>query len=247
MKKPIQTHYQIAAKFAAEKHANQQIKGSSANYMLHLSNVAMEIILAHQQEPNFDLSIAVKVALLHDTIEDTETTYDEIKLYFGKDIADAVLALTKDENIQDKDDAILDSLKRIKNCSKEAKLVKIADRIANLQPPPNNWDREKIGKYHKQAKIILEQLQGENNYLDNRIKDKIEKYQSFYMATTISPEMQVVECHTGNDAEKAELLDKMIDDYCALRKEGEFDSELDNKIMSLNMKYNLYNSNHKSY
>lgn len=245
MNKPIQTHYQIAAKFAAEKHANQQVKGSRANYMLHLSNVAMEIMLAHQQEPNFDLAIAIKVALLHDSIEDTDTTYEEIELNFGKSIADAVLALTKDNNV-DKEKQMADSLQRIKNCSKEAKLVKIADRIANLLPPPKNWDREKIKNYHLQAKLIYDELKGEHSFLDNRLKTKIEKYQDFYIGTTISPEMQVVECHTGNDAEKAELLNKMIDDYCALRKEGELDSELDNKIMLLNMQYNLYNPNHFS-
>lgn len=179
MEHPTQTYYQIAAKFAAEKHADQQVKGSIANYMLHVSNVAMEIIFAHQQVPNFDLNIAIQIALLHDTIEDTDTTYDEIKQTFGKEVADGVLALTKDKNIQDNTACMKDSLMRIKNCSLEAKVVKIADRITNLQPPPNNWDKEKIKNYHIQSQLIYEELNGNHTYLDNRLKHKIEAYGDF--------------------------------------------------------------------
>ncbi len=159
----LQTLYQKSAKFAGEKHSNQQVKGSSANYMLHLSNVAMEILLAYQREANFDLAVAVQTALLHDTIEDTNTTFEEVEKLFGEQVAKNVLALTKNDSIKGKEEKMIDSLHRIEQCSKEAKLVKIADRITNLQEPPNIWDKDKIQQYHQQAKLIYDKLRGEEN------------------------------------------------------------------------------------
>ncbi len=76
----IQALYQQALKFAGEKHTakNQKVPGTNLPYVVHISNVAMEIMLAALFTPDFDLDFAVQVALLHDTIEDTETTYDEL-------------------------------------------------------------------------------------------------------------------------------------------------------------------------
>ncbi|MBS9767768.1 MAG: bifunctional (p)ppGpp synthetase/guanosine-3',5'-bis(diphosphate) 3'-pyrophosphohydrolase [Flavobacteriaceae bacterium] len=179
MNKNIQSLYQKAGKFAGEKHHNQQVKGSVANYMLHLSNVAMEILLAYQQESNFDLGIAVQTALLHDTIEDTNTTFEEVKDLFGEEVAKNVLALTKNNNIADKEQKMQDSLNRIKQCSKEAKLVKIADRITNLQKPPKEWSKQKISEYHKQAQLIYNELKGEHSFLDNRLLSKTEEYSHY--------------------------------------------------------------------
>src|SRR5262245_12486010 len=90
-----QDKYQIAIKFSAEKHGTQKVPGTSLSYVVHLSNVAMEIIVASNHTPGFDLELAVQVALLHDTIEDTATTYDEVKDKFGAPVADGVSALTK--------------------------------------------------------------------------------------------------------------------------------------------------------
>lgn len=63
--------YQEAIKFAGDKHKNQKVPGTDANYLLHISNVAMEIILASKEDGNFDINYAVQLALLHDTLEDT--------------------------------------------------------------------------------------------------------------------------------------------------------------------------------
>lgn len=176
----IQELYQKAAKFAAEKHAHQKVPGSDANYMLHLSNVVMEILVGHTNNPNFDLSIAVPMALLHDTLEDTDTEIDELVALFGKEVANGVSALTKNDNLSTKEDKMLDSLKRLQGSSKEARLVKIADRITNLQQPPQHWSKEKIEKYHNQAQIIHDMLSGENDYLDNRLKSKIVEYSQYF-------------------------------------------------------------------
>lgn len=174
----LQDTYQVAAKFAAEKHANQQVKGGKANYMLHVSNVAMEIMMAYQEESNFDLIQAVKIALLHDTIEDTDTTFDEVASLFGEETAQGVQSLTKDVSLPE-EEQMKDSLHRIIGCTKEAKLVKIADRIANLQKPPKGWSQEKIRSYYEQSQLIYDELHGEHSFLDKRLKSKIENYKSY--------------------------------------------------------------------
>jgi guanosine-3',5'-bis(diphosphate) 3'-pyrophosphohydrolase len=141
MKIDVQTIYQTTIKFAAEKHAekNQLIPGTNLPYVVHLSNVAMEILTSCENNADFNLGFAIRLALLHDTIEDTSTTYEEILNTFGKEVAEGVLALTKN-NALAKSVKMSDSLNRIKELSKEVWAVKLADRITNMQEPPVTWD-----------------------------------------------------------------------------------------------------------
>lgn len=97
--------------YAALKHGEQKMP-TRLPYVMHLSNVDMEVILAHQQEHNFNLKEALQLALLHDSLEDTDTSFEDIEHEFGKDIADGVLALTKNQNLQ-KQEQMADSLHRI--------------------------------------------------------------------------------------------------------------------------------------
>ncbi|SHL86790.1 guanosine-3',5'-bis(diphosphate) 3'-pyrophosphohydrolase [Flavobacterium chilense] len=179
----LQTIYQKTIKFAAKKHAdqNQVIPGTNLPYVVHLSNVAMEIIIASQEGEHFDTAFTIQVALLHDILEDTETTFDELTHNFNEEIAVAVLALTKNSQIP-KEERMSDSLSRIKNLSKEVWSVKLADRITNLQIPPENWSPEKIKEYHKEALHILNSLQGANEYLEKRLSERIQNYSNCYIA-----------------------------------------------------------------
>ena len=164
----IQDYYQKAINFAGKYHADQSIPGSNTSYMVHLSNVAMEILVAGQHSPesyreDFDYKFAVQVALLHDLLEDTSTTFDEIAEEFGQNIARGVLALSKNEAL----------------APSQVWAVKLADRISNLQKPPSHWDTNKIIEYHKMAGIILLQLKGGNAYLEKRLYQKIIDYKEF--------------------------------------------------------------------
>ena len=176
----IQTIYQESLKFAARKHQenNQKVKGTDLPYAVHLCNVAMEIFVAAQYTDDFDLSFAVQVSLLHDTIEDTSSTYEEITENFGPEIADAVQSITKDQKIPVALQTT-DSLARIKKLRKEVWAVKLADRITNLQSPPENWDVEKRIAYRKDAILILEALQDGNKYLADRLRMKIDEYNQY--------------------------------------------------------------------
>jgi guanosine-3',5'-bis(diphosphate) 3'-pyrophosphohydrolase len=173
----VQTLYQEAIKFAGNRHLenNQTVKGTRLPYVVHLSNVAMEIFIAAGHTDDFNLEFSIQVALLHDTIEDTSTTYGELSEKFGKEISDAVLALSKDVRLP-KEEQIPDSLNRIKKLRKEVWAVKLADRITNLQPPPPDWDQETLVRYLEQSKLILSEMKDGNRYLAERLKDKISEY-----------------------------------------------------------------------
>lgn len=171
-----QTLYQKAISYAGEKHSNQKVPGTSSNYIVHISNVAMEVIMAHKANPDFDLDLAVQVALLHDTIEDTSATHAELVQEFGQTIADGALALTKDKTLGSKEEKMADSLNRITVLAKEIAIVKLADRITNLQHPPSHWDDNKIAYYLQEAKKIQATLSFSNEYLSKRILQKIEAY-----------------------------------------------------------------------
>ena len=174
-----QDYYQKAMRFAGEKHDQQTVPGSTANYLLHLSNVAMEIIVNYIQSPSFDLVLAIQTAILHDTLEDTSATYAELEEHFGTKVADAVQALTKDPSITGKREKMEDSLRRINALAPEVGMVKLADRITNLQAPPAHWSQDKVGRYLDEALLISSTLTNKHEVLENRLREKIEEYRTY--------------------------------------------------------------------
>ena len=174
MQENIQTIYQKTIAFVALKHGNQKMP-TGLPYVVHLSNVAMEVFMAHKKEPNFNIDLAIQLALLHDVLEDTPLSFKELEDTFGNIVATGVLALTKNASL-DKKDQMEDSLARILNQGTEVPIVKLCDRITNLQKPPLKWNKEKIKKYHLQAVTIAQALEGKNAYLDNRIQEKIKAF-----------------------------------------------------------------------
>ncbi len=171
--------YLKAMRFAGEKHSKQKVPGTEANYLLHISSVAMEILLAHSYSKDFDLEFALQMAILHDTIEDTDTSYEEVEAAFGILVAKGVLALTKNNSLPSKKERMLDSLNRINRLEKEVGMVKLADRITNLQKPPHYWSKDKSLKYLEEAKIISDALATKNEYLNKRLLDKIREYTKY--------------------------------------------------------------------
>jgi (p)ppGpp synthase/HD superfamily hydrolase len=171
--------YQKAIKFAGEKYRNQKVPGTESNYLLHISNVAMEILLAHRVNEDFDLNYAVQLALLHDTLEDTETELSELEGNFGKKIALGVEALTKNDNLISKKEKMNDSLFRINKLEKEVGIVKLADRITNLQNPPKHWEKDKIENYLNEAILISKMLNNKNKFLNKRLETKIIEYKKY--------------------------------------------------------------------
>jgi (p)ppGpp synthase/HD superfamily hydrolase len=167
--------YIKACRFAAIAHRGQIVPGSDLPYLMHLNLVGMEIIAVLSIETGSDGDLAVQCALLHDTIEDTDTTYEQIRSIFGIKVADGVQALSKNPDLE-KSQRLGDSLDRIQQQPQEIWMVKLADRITNLQPPPSHWDLAKIIRYREEAIEIHALLQTSSPYLSSRLKEKIANY-----------------------------------------------------------------------
>lgn len=170
--------YLRALHFAAERHAGQVMTGANLPYLVHLTSVAAEVMrgIAIEQVESPDL--AVSCALLHDVVEDTKTTLEEVVVAFGPDIAHGVAALSKNPDLS-KDSQLDDSLERIRRCPREVWLVKLADRITNLQPPPKSWDGPKRRQYQADARKIHEALAPAHDVLARRLAEMIEAYSGY--------------------------------------------------------------------
>lgn len=167
--------YLKASRFAAVAHKDQTIPGTALPYILHLTNVCMELITAMYVEPANKPDLAIQCALLHDIIEDAGITFEDIRNVFGQDVAEGVQALTKNKEIE-KQLRMADSIARIKLQPREIWMVKLADRITNLQPPPGHWTRDRINLYRVEAAYILEELGESSSVLSERLGRKIEDY-----------------------------------------------------------------------
>jgi len=163
--------------FASRVHKEQFYPGEKLPYLTHIGNVMMEVMAVASRLENAELAICC--AILHDTIEDTPTTYDDIEKVFGTSVADGVMALSKNGNFETKKEKMMDSLTRIKQQPKEIWVVKMGDRVANLGKPPHHWSAEKIEAYRDEAQTILENLGLADEVMAERLRGKIENYGKF--------------------------------------------------------------------
>jgi (p)ppGpp synthase/HD superfamily hydrolase len=134
----------------------------------------MEVIAALRAEPGRDEDLAVTVALLHDVVEDTTTPLGEIEAQFGPRVAAGVSALTKNKALGKV--AMEDSLARIQGQPTEIAMVKLADRVTNLAPPPVNWPAAKVADYREQGQLILDRLRGASPFLSARLVERLGVY-----------------------------------------------------------------------
>jgi (p)ppGpp synthase/HD superfamily hydrolase len=172
-----QEKYIQALRFSAEAHNGQLFPGTELPYVIHVTMVAMEVIAALAHEDGLDGDLVVQCALLHDVIEDAGISYEKLSAEFGADMADGVLALSKNNTLNSRQEKMADSLARIKEQPREIWMVKLADRITNLQPPPGHWSAEKIERYREEGKKILKELGNACFFLKERLEKKIKAYE----------------------------------------------------------------------
>ncbi|MDD2897042.1 MAG: HD domain-containing protein [Aliarcobacter sp.] len=175
-----QENYIEILTFAAFAHGDQKTP-KGLPYLAHITCVAMEVINACEKSSLDEekANLAISCALLHDVIEDTNITYDELYVKFGEKVANGVEALTKDKTKESKQEQMRDSIERLLAQPYEVQMVKLADRITNLGTPPKHWNSEKMKKYQKEASLILSCLGNSNIYLAERLKEKIENYNKY--------------------------------------------------------------------
>ncbi|CAJ0708919.1 HD domain-containing protein [Ralstonia mannitolilytica] len=144
-----------AVAFAANKHRTQRRKDADASpYINH--PIALANVLAN--EGGVTDVVVLSAAVLHDTIEDTNTTAEELTAIFGAKITATVLDVTDDKSL-DKHVRKQRQIEHAPHISKEAKLVKLADKICNLRDilasPPADWSPErKQGYFDWAAKVV---------------------------------------------------------------------------------------------
>jgi (p)ppGpp synthase/HD superfamily hydrolase len=170
--------YVRALQFAAGAHGRQKVPGTDYPYLVHVCSVASEVIAALEIEPHADPDLAIACALLHDVVEDTSVKLAEVERTFGARVAAGVSALTKEKK-GTKDARMRSSLERILKQPREVWMVKLADRITNLQPPPRDWTPAKCRAYRIEAETIADTLGDASAVLLARLRNRIAGYQRY--------------------------------------------------------------------
>lgn len=156
----ISPHVRRADDFAARAHTGQYRKGKPGApqipYIEHPRAVAN--ILQHEAGVTDEATLLA--ALLHDTIEDTGVTYDNLVAEFGHDVADVVAELTNPADFGPSGKTAWQAA-HAKNMSARAAAVKVADKTANLRDiinSPPDWTRERKRKYFDDARQVVQSM-----------------------------------------------------------------------------------------
>jgi len=148
----------VALEFAAHKHRNQRRKDAdSSPYINH--PIALARLLA--VEGGITDTATLMAAVLHDTVEDTDTSYEELLEHFGKKVADVVAEVTDDRNLPSERRKAL-QIEHAPHMSKRAALVKLADKTCNLRDvahrPPAGWPLARRQQYFDWARAVVDAL-----------------------------------------------------------------------------------------
>ena len=155
-----------AAEFAARQHTNHRRKGAAGEpYINHLIEVGH--LLAEATEGS-DAAL-VAAGLLHDTLEDTPTTFEELEAQFGPAIAGLVAEVTDDKSLP-KAERKRRQVATAAAKSERARLIKIADKTSNVRglahSPPADWDVARMGEYIDWAQQVVAGCRGLNAALE---------------------------------------------------------------------------------
>ncbi len=155
-----------ALHFAADKHRHQRRKDAGASpYINH--PIAVAEILCSVGAVRDPLTIAASI--LHDTIEDTETTAAELEAQFGTEIRRIVEEVSDDKSLSSEVRKRL-QIEHAHKLSLPARLVKFADKICNVRDvidcPPADWSTQRRRDYVAWAQAVINQLRGTNVTLE---------------------------------------------------------------------------------
>lgn len=163
-----------ATSFSAKKHRYQKRKGNDAEpYINHPLEVA-NLLASIGGVEDFEVLMA---AILHDTVEDTETTAEELTELFGENVCSMVLEVTDDKSLPKQRRKEL-QIEHAPHLSIGAKQIKLCDKISNvtdvLNNPPDGWSEERKSEYVAWAGKVVDGLRGVNkdleDYFDNLVK-----------------------------------------------------------------------------
>jgi (p)ppGpp synthase/HD superfamily hydrolase len=155
-----------ATHFAAQRHSDQRRKGRRREpYFNHLAEVAELLSDATAED-----AALIAAGLLHDTIEDTQTSLEELRSSFGEDIASLVMEVTDDKSLPKMERKRLQIVNAPKK-SRRAKLLKLADATSNVRAlavdPPADWDTDRVLDYIVWAEQVISHCRGLNSKLEH--------------------------------------------------------------------------------
>lgn len=167
-----------ALNFAACKHRDQRRKGADAPpYINHPIEVAE--ILA--RIGGIDDVAVLQAALLHDTIEDTQTSPEELEREFGSTVRSLVEEVTDDKALPKAERKRL-QIEHAPHLSARAKLIKLADKISNVREvmytPPKGWDQRRRAEYIDWAASVVAGCRGTNRSLEQHFDTLLRQAQS---------------------------------------------------------------------
>ena len=162
-----------ALKFAAYKHKDQKRKNKEKTpYINHPIEVA-EMLLNIGGIDDTDIIVA---ALLHDTLEDTQTTAEEIETNFGARVLGLVKECTDDKTLPKEERKRL-QVQNAPHKSTGAKLIKLADKTSNIcdivAAPPADWEHERKERYLNWSEQVVNGLRGVNPDLEKHYFQKL--------------------------------------------------------------------------
>ena len=151
--------------FAAGRHVGQRRKGVAGEpYVNHLTEVA-ELVAKASDGADIDLIIA---AVLHDSVEDTITTPEELAALFGPEVAALVAEVTDDKKLPKHARKAL-QIAHAANATPRAQIIKMADKVSNLrslaESPPADWALKRIQEYGEWASKVVAGCQSANAWL----------------------------------------------------------------------------------
>lgn len=162
-----------ALNFAAEKHRDQRRKGKCASpYINHPIEVA-ELLVRVGRVSDVPL---LQAAVLHDTVEDTETTFKELEERFGTDVCRLVEEVTDDKTLP-KDERKLRQVERAPHLSSRARQIKLADKTCNVRDlvtkPPLDWPLERRLAYLDWSERVVAGCCGANAFLEREFQETL--------------------------------------------------------------------------
>lgn len=170
------THILNALEFAAERHQSQTRQNKSHTpYVSHPLGVANNLITVGEvKDPH-----VIIAALLHDTVENTQTTLEEIAYQFGKEVSSYVQELTDETNLTREERKRVEVI-QASHISSGAAQVKLADKLYNLSDllsyTPDGWTRERVDHYFEWTESVVNRLPRCNPPLKLAIDQIINQY-----------------------------------------------------------------------
>jgi guanosine-3',5'-bis(diphosphate) 3'-pyrophosphohydrolase len=164
-----------AVLFSAHKHQYQRRKDKDA---LPFINHPIEVAESIANVGDVRELPTLLAAILHDTVEDTSTTFSELEEVFGRDVRVLVEEVTEDKNLP-KDDRKRLQIEHAQQLSERAKQIKIADKICNVRDvthtPPPKWSLERRREYLRWAERVVKGCRGSNANLERRFNEVLQE------------------------------------------------------------------------